>query len=126
MLSLLIILLICHWVGDYTHAVRPWMLKAKRIGRPVGPIAAHACVHAVLMAVACWLMVGPEAAVIAFAIQFPTHLAIDVAKGRGSATVPALAEATNVWFWWVFGLDQLLHTLVLVLIVWTIDLLPPC
>lgn len=118
MITLLIILLVCHFVGDFTHCSRPWMLAAKKMGRPVGPIAAHALVHAVLMCAACLALVGIEAAIMALIIQFLTHLVIDVAKGRTSAALPVLADPTSYWFWWLFGFDQLLHSLVVVLIAW--------
>ena len=45
----LIILFACHWLADYTHLSTAWMLNAKRLGKPLLPIFAHALVHASLM-----------------------------------------------------------------------------
>ena len=107
---------VCHWIGDFTHASRPWMLAAKRFGKPVGPIAVHAVVHALLMAIVCLVLVNEQAGVLAFAIQFPTHLAIDILKGRLNGWFPALQDPTKYPHWYVFGADQLAHQLVIMII----------
>lgn len=114
MLTLLIALNACHWIGDFTHASRPWMLAAKKSGRPLLPIAAHAGVHAVPMTLVGMALVGLESGLLIGAIQWPAHFAIDVAKGRSSALSPELQNPASYWYWWVFGADQYLHQLVMI------------
>jgi len=113
---IIVALLVCHWIGDFTHLSRPWMLSAKRFGKPVGPIAVHALVHALLMAMACLVLVNEQAGALAFAIQFPTHLAIDILKGRLNGWFPALQDPTKYPHWYVFGADQFAHCMVILCI----------
>ena len=56
---LLAFLLIGHFLGDFTPLSTPSMLRAKAVGTPLGPIGAHAAVHAGLVAVAVALVAGP-------------------------------------------------------------------
>lgn len=117
-IALLLALNACHWIGDYTHASRPWMLAAKKFGKPTGPILIHASVHAALMFLACWALVGFGAGAIAFAIQLPTHFGIDVLKGRMNGWFPSLQNPANYFHWWVFGADQFAHQAVIIWITW--------
>jgi hypothetical protein len=116
MIILLLLLNICHWVADYTQASTPWMLKAKRTGAPVLPIAAHAAVHALLMGTVCYFVAGPMVAALCFVIQWTSHLLIDILKGRCNVWKPSLSNPANVYHWWVFGADQFLHQSVIILI----------
>ena len=113
-MGLLVLLLLCHWAGDYTHLSRPWMLEAKRFGKPILPILNHGCVHGFLM---LWTMYffgvpGIIAAILA-TFQVLTHTGIDVLKGRLNGWFPSLQNPANIYHWWVFGLDQFLHILVI-------------
>ena len=111
-------LLLAHWTADWTPLSRPWMLAAKKHGTPILPIAAHAAMHAVLMA--CVLIafgVGALAIIIASLMQFLTHWFIDIGKGRLAAKLPVTADSTKTWYWMVMGLDQYLHQLVILLMV---------
>lgn len=114
--ALLVLLLITHWLADYTHLSTKWMLNAKAAGRPLLPILAHAGVHAllVLMVLAAFVDL-PRALGLAF-FQLVSHFLIDLGKGRISVSFPALKNPCNQWHWCLFGLDQLLHQIVLVLI----------
>lgn len=116
---LLILLFVCHWLGDFTHLSRPFMLAAKRTGKPLGPILLHALVHAMLVFHACLLFVHPNEGIAAQAMvfQFITHATIDVLKGRCNVWFPALTNPTSYGHWYVFGFDQFLHALVHILTV---------
>lgn len=111
----LIVLNICHWLADYTHLSTAWMLKAKQFGRPFFPIFVHAGVHALLFFTAIFALCGLDAALLAAAIQLPTHFIIDVLKGRMNGWFPPIQSPANKFHWWVFGVDQFLHQCVIIL-----------
>ena len=111
----LIVLNFCHWLGDYTHLSTAWMLSAKRMGKPFLPILMHAGVHTLLFFTAIFILHGSEAALIAALIQLPTHFLIDVWKGRMNGWFPKLQDISNKFHWWIFGIDQMLHHLVIIL-----------
>lgn len=123
-LQLLVVLFACHWVGDFTHASRPWMLKAKQFGTPQLPIAAHALVHAALMGLAVLAFLKPQHALVAFVVQFVTHFVIDLLKGRVSAWVPSVRDPKGYPYWYVFGADQFAHAIVIILTVTLIYTIP--
>jgi len=109
-------LFFCHYLGDYTFLSRPFMLKAKATGSPVWPIFIHACIHGLLMLLlllcvmttSTWSLI-PELILI----QVLTHFAIDVWKGMMNVWFPILKHNTKYPHWTIFGLDQLLHTFVI-------------
>jgi len=92
------------------------MREAKRKGTPIGPIALHALIHAVLVGVAVAAIARPDPMLLlgAVTVEFWTHMGIDWFRGRMSAQRPALADPGQPVFWTVLGLDQLAHGLVLV------------
>jgi hypothetical protein len=92
------------------------MLKAKAIGKPIEPIAAHGLVHATLCFIACICFCRLELAIFAFVLMFITHTAIDIFKGRLQASNEAFASPSNKLHWVLFGFDQLLHQFVLITI----------
>jgi hypothetical protein len=112
---LLSMLFVGHFFGDFTFLSTPRMQEAKRTGRPIGPIALHALVHAVLVAIAVGAIVRPQPMLLlgAVAIEFWTHLAVDWFRGRLTARHPAIGNPEESAFWTVLGLDQLAHALVL-------------
>lgn len=121
----LILMLIAHFMGDYTHLSTEKMLVAKRIGKPIGPICDHAAVHGILI----FLAIAPYTNImhldyhyITYGVLFEmaTHLIIDVLKGKCNVWFPVVAEPQNKSHWYVFGFDQLLHQLVIVTIWWWI------
>lgn len=121
--GLLALLLVGHFLGDFTPLSTPVMLRAKERGRPLGPIAAHSAVHASLVALVFGLAVlvfGPaarpasELIVIAATTELVTHFAIDVGRGRLMGRFPPLGDTLRSSFWTLLGLDQLAHGLVLV------------
>jgi branched-subunit amino acid ABC-type transport system permease component len=126
---LLIALSICHFLADYTHLSTAWMLDAKRLGTPLFPIFIHALIHASLMGIVleiysyntipnynpferCFSTVD-----VLFLFQLFTHFAIDVWKGKMNGWFPSLQSPANKWHWIVFGYDQLMHAIVIILMV---------
>ncbi len=109
-------LLVGHFLGDFTPLSTERMREAKQKGRPVGPIALHAMVHAVLAGVAVGAVARPLPLLLfgAVAIEFWTHLGIDWLRGRLSVRFPTIGDTNERAFWTVLGLDQLAHALILV------------
>ena len=114
MVYLFVSLLVCHYVADYcltTHG----MIAAKAKGKPWFPIAGHAAIHAILMgAVLLAFGIGWKLCVLLSFIQWVSHFIIDTTKGMLTARFPLLADNTRKPFWMLYGLDQLLHLLIIV------------
>lgn len=89
------------------------MLSAKRFGTPVTPIIVHAGVQALLMFSVVSIGYGVHAGALVGVLQFLTHALIDTTKGRINATFPAVQSPANPAHWYVFGIDQTLHVLVI-------------
>lgn len=113
---LLIFLFVGHFLGDFTPLATARMLEAKLTGSPIGPIALHALVHAVLVGLAVAAIARPVPMLIlaAVTVEFWTHLGLDWVKGKMSVRRPALGDPGQPIFWTVLGIDQLAHALVLV------------
>lgn len=116
MVLLLIALLICHYLADFC-LTWPALIRSKADGRNVWPILLHAAVHAVLMGV-CLLVYGvnTEQLFLLMSLELVTHFIIDVGKAALSVKIPLLADIKRKPYWVLFGLDQLLHQLVVVAI----------
>ena len=116
MVLLLIALLICHYLADFC-LTWPALIRSKADGRNVWPILLHAAVHAVLMGV-CLLVFGvnTEQLFLLMSLELVTHFVIDVGKATVSVKLPLLADIKQKPYWVLFGLDQLLHQLVVVVI----------
>ena len=113
---ILIGLFICHFLADYTHLSTAWMLNAKRLGKPLHPIFTHAFIHASLMLVFLSLFgLSGSKLFCLFTFQLNTHFLIDVWKGKMNSWFPSLQSPANKWHWIVFGFDQLLHAIVIIL-----------
>lgn len=117
MTTVLILLFVCHFLADYTHLSTGWMLSAKKLGKPLYPIFTHAFIHASLMLVVLSLCFGlsGKRLMFLFLFQLSTHFLIDVWKGRMNGWFPSLQNPANKWHWVVFGFDQLLHAIVIIL-----------
>ena len=113
---LLVFLFVGHFLGDFTPLATARMLEAKLTGSPIGPIALHALVHAVLVGLAVAAIARPVPMLIlaAVTVEFWTHLGLDWVKGKMSVRRPALGDPGQPVFWTAFGIDQLAHALVLV------------
>jgi len=110
----LIVLLICHYLADFCLTL-PVMIRAKADGRQLWPIALHGMVHAVLMGI-CALLFRVSVPTVLYLMTFEatTHFFIDLSKARLSVHYPRLADATRKPYWMLYGLDQLLHQLVII------------
>ena len=113
-LILLIALLVCHYLADFCLTL-PIMIRAKANGKQLWPIVLHSMVHAVLMGL-CLLLFGVSVLTTLYlmAAEAMSHFIIDLSKARLSNHVPRLADATGKPYWMLYGLDQLLHQLVVV------------
>ena len=113
--TILIGLFICHTLADYTHLSMPFMLSAKRLGKPLFPILVHAFIHALLMFGFLGFFVSDSKTLILLsAFQLISHFLIDTLKGRMNVWFPALQNSANKWHWIVFGTDQMLHAFVII------------
>ena len=120
MILLLILLNIAHFLGDYTHLSTAEMLQAKRIGSPLFPIFLHAITHTVLFGIVLWYFTDTITRFICLGIELISHFAIDVLKGKLNVWFPSLSNPANKFHWYVFGLDQFAHQLIIILIVYLI------
>ena len=112
--TLLISLLICHFLADYCLTT-PQMIKAKASGKKLQHIFFHSCVHAVLMGlVFLAFSVSWKTVLLLSAFELCSHFVIDYLKGLSGRLFPALADNQQKPFWILYGLDQLLHLLVIV------------
>lgn len=113
---LLVALFVAHDLGDFTPLATARIRRAKAEGGPMGSIALHAGVHAVLVGLAVFAVVRPSASILGLAVgtEFATHFAIDAVRARIGVRIPALTNWNSNPFWWALGLDQLLHGLVLI------------
>jgi hypothetical protein len=114
--QILIGLFFCHLLADYTHLSTAWMINAKRLGKPLYPILFHAKVHAILMGAFIKIIgFGWETVIILYTFQLAAHFLIDVWKGRMNGWFPSLQNPANKWHWVMFGTDQFLHAIVIIL-----------
>ena len=113
-LILLIALLVCHYLADFCLTL-PIMIRAKANGKQLWPIVLHSMVHAVLMGL-CLLLFGVSVLTTLYLMvaEAMSHFIIDLSKARLSTHVPRLADATGKPYWMLYGLDQLLHQMVVV------------
>lgn len=113
---LLSVLLVTHFLGDFTPLATRRMLEAKANGGPLGPIALHAAVHGALAGAAVLLASTAGWAVLAGAalVVFGTHFGLDAARARLGDRFAAVRDPRRNLFWTALGLDQLAHGLVLV------------
>lgn len=117
---LLLALFTCHWLADYTWLSRPFMLKAKSSGTPLWPIFLHAFIHAFLMGIVLLFFIdSPDNSMVwtkLFLLQLVSHFIIDVWKGRMNVWFYSLRDTSKYPHWIIFGLDQLLHSTVIIFI----------
>jgi len=112
---ILISLFFCHFLADYVF-VDDTMLSAKRFGTPLYPIWMHATLHGVLMwFVLIFFGINPWNAFLFYLFEKITHFLIDVLKGKINKWYPPAQSPVNKIHWVIFGLDQFLHALVILL-----------
>lgn len=113
-LLLLSLLLVAHYLGDFTPLATPAMRAAKDGDGPVSGIVAHAAVHSALVLVALALSRVPWALVLGgAAVELVTHFGVDWGRRRLGQGRPGLRDPGRNAFWHLLGLDQLAHGLVL-------------
>lgn len=114
--GLMAALLTGHFLGDFSPLSTRRMIAAKESGASIGWILAHASVHAVLVALAVTALAFPGVGLLAIVVvlELGTHFAIDLFRARLGVRRPRLADPSRRGFWFVLGLDQLAHGLVLV------------
>lgn len=113
---LLITLFICHYLADFC-LTSPAMIQAKADGRNPWPILLHAGIHAGLVSICLLFWQTPwKTLLLLVLLELVSHFFIDTAKGRLMARFRALADMQRKPYWMLYGLDQLLHLMVLVLI----------
>jgi len=117
-LIILILFQLTHWLADYTNLSTKWMLDAKRLGKPLIPIFTHAIIHAILVGFVLipLSVVNPVLWMKLMGFQLISHFLIDVWKGRMNGWFPSLQSPANKFHWYIFGFDQLLHQIVLIII----------
>jgi len=113
----MVLLLVAHYIGDFTPLATAEMQEAKAGRQSPLLIVAHAAVHGLLVLAAVSL-VRPSWDIVATsaAFEFATHAGIDFAKMKFGVRFPVLRDTSRAPHWYFFGLDQLLHGLVLVTI----------
>lgn len=113
---LLSTLLVCHYFADYCFTF-PAMIKAKADGRNPWPILLHAVIHAGLVGL-CLLVwdVSWNLLLMLALVELVSHFLIDTTKGRFTARYSILANMQKKPYWMLYGFDQLLHLLVIVII----------
>lgn len=116
-ITVLIGLFTCHWLADYTHLSTSWMLNAKRLGKPIFPIFIHACIHGSLMGIFLLFFVSIQTTLLLISFQIISHFLIDLWKGKMNSWLPSLQNPMNKLHWYVFGFDQLLHTIIILILV---------
>lgn len=115
-LFLILFLLLCHYLADFC-LTSPAMIRAKVDGRNPWPILLHAGIHAGLVSICLLFWQTPwKTLLLLVLLELVSHFLIDTAKGRLTARFPALADMQRKPYWMLYGLDQLLHLMVLVLI----------
>ena len=113
---LLVALLVCHYLADFCLTMVV-MIRAKADGRNLWPIAFHATIHAVLMGL-CLLVYGTgwQLMLVLMMTELVSHFVIDVSKAKVSIRFPYLSDNRHKPYWMIYGLDQLLHQMVVVVI----------
>lgn len=113
---LLTTLLMCHYLADFCFTF-PAMIKAKADGRNPWPIMLHTGIHAGLVGISLLLWgVSWNLLLMLALLEFVSHFLIDTAKGQLTAHYSILGDTQKKPHWMLYGLDQLLHLLVIVMI----------
>lgn len=102
-------------MADFTHLQTAEMVSAKKRGDLV-PLLLHAWWHGCLMMLVVILFDFAPIAPYVFLFQTFAHFCIDALKAKMNVWFPQYAEPSNVYHWYIFGLDQLLHQVVIILI----------
>ncbi len=114
---LLIALLVCHYLADFCLTM-PVMIRAKADGRKLWPILLHAAIHAVLMGLCLMVYgLGWQLLLVLMMTELVSHFVIDVSKTQISIRFPYCSDNRHKPYWMLYGLDQLLHQII-VIVIW--------
>lgn len=113
---LLVALLVCHYLADFCLTM-PMIIRAKADGRALWPIALHATIHAVLIGL-CLLVYGTvlQLLLVLMITELISHFIIDISKTQISIRFPYWSDIRHKPYWMLYGFDQLLHQMVVILI----------
>ena len=117
-LTIISIILITHYVADFLFQNK-WMATNKSSGNY--PLLVHICVYTfILLIVSLFLFEDPANAWYFAIFNGIVHYAVDFFTSRLSSYMYKTGRMgtnmlPNVSFWAVIGLDQLLHTLTLII-----------
>lgn len=117
---LLVLLMFCHFLADYTPMLDLNMIKAKEKGSPIGPIIEHGITHGVLMLWVVLIMKNIPLSCLTFVIQSTSHALIDILKGKIGVWFPVFKDYNKRPLWALMGFDQYLHFIVILWIVYLV------
>lgn len=106
---------IANFIGDYTPLSTAWMLKAKQYGKPIFPIIMHGLVHSILFIIVASLFVKVDIVIYVGLLQLISHSIFDIMKGKITYWFPKFQNSKHSPYWILFGLDQLLHQIIIVI-----------
>lgn len=114
-LSLFCLLQIKHMFADF-FLQTPRMLSGRGTYLHMGRMQ-HAAVHA-LLTIPAFLVVGADFTVVLVlvAVEWVVHFHLDWAKARFSESRELVP--TQALFWYAFGVDQALHQLTYIAMIW--------
>jgi hypothetical protein len=115
MIWLLFWLLTKHLVADYLYQP-PWMYLNKGKTGHIGGVA-HAALHALLTFLILYFWTDPVHALAISLAEFTLHYYIDWGKTRINAAMGWKCNTTDA-FWRLLGVDQYLHHLCYVGMIW--------
>lgn len=116
-LVLVSLLALKHFFADFPFQSN-WMIQQKGLyGRPGGIL--HSAIHGGLTTIV-FLLFSPSVALLSGLIDSVTHYHIDYAKMRLGGTYKLTPNDKN--FWVFIGLDQYLHYMTYITLVWVIYL----
>jgi hypothetical protein len=107
-----------HFVVDFLLQRSYQYSNKGTYGHPGGLL--HAGLHGIGAIAALWIFADPVWCIIMALFDSVTHYHIDWAKTKLNAKM-GWGPTTHEEFWWLLGLDQLLHSLTYIAIIgWTI------
>ena len=114
----LIVMLVMHYLGDFTHLLTKSMLASKENYKEHGVLGIlyHAFTHGFLIGAAAYAMsANLSIGIMVFGLITISHFFIDFGKAYLSLKYPITKDMSKRQYWYVFGLDQLLHMIFIVM-----------
>jgi hypothetical protein len=106
-----------HAVVDFPMQVPYHYLNKGTYGHPGGIL--HAAFHGIATALVFWVVVDPHTAVWMGILDMVFHYHIDWAKMNLNKKL-GYGPTTHEQFWWLLGLDQWLHAMTYVGLIWLV------